>query len=62
MDLCGHATLAAAKVLFEKVETAKINFHTKVSGVLTVTKTAEGALEMDFPAAPAGPVPPPISP
>eukprot|EP00240_Pyramimonas_obovata_P013761 CAMPEP_0118940140 /NCGR_PEP_ID=MMETSP1169-20130426/30688_1 /TAXON_ID=36882 /ORGANISM="Pyramimonas obovata, Strain CCMP722" /LENGTH=226 /DNA_ID=CAMNT_0006884549 /DNA_START=70 /DNA_END=746 /DNA_ORIENTATION=+ len=58
VDLCGHATLAAAKVLFNKVPQDKINFHTKVSGVLAVTKTANGALEMDFPAAPASPADP----
>lgn len=54
VDLCGHATLASAHVLWEEGqlrpdETA--SFHTK-SGVLTAKK--RGAwIEMDFPATPA---------
>jgi len=49
VDLCGHATLAAAYVVFNFVEknAAELRFETK-SGLLTVKKT--GALyEMDFP-------------
>lgn len=52
VDLCGHATLASAFVLFEllKHQGKEIRFHSK-SGVLTVKK--EGALlQMDFPALP----------
>ncbi len=50
VDLCGHATLAAAHVLYQHLEYAaeKITFMTK-SGVLEVTKTAAG-YSMDFPA------------
>ena len=55
--LCGHATLAAAKVLFDlrgwKEET--IRFRTRQRGVLTVAKRGEW-FEMDFPALPATPV------
>ena len=55
--LCGHATLAAAKVLFDlrgwKEET--IRFRTRQRGVLTVVKNGEW-FEMDFPALPATPV------
>ena len=55
--LCGHATLAAAKVLFDlrgwKEET--IRFRTRQRGVLTVVKRGEW-FEMDFPALPATPV------
>ena len=49
VDLCGHATLAAAKILFEKfdLKKRKIDFNTK-SGILTVENTSEG-LEMNFP-------------
>ncbi len=52
VDLCGHATLASAHVLWEegilgKDETAR--FHTK-SGLLTATR-AGGWIELDFPAA-----------
>lgn len=50
--LCGHATLAAAHVLFEEldVDVAVLSFET-LSGVLTVRRVREG-LEMDFPADP----------
>ena len=58
--LCGHATLAAAKVLFDlrgwKEEA--IRFHTRQRGVLTVAKNGDW-FEMDFPALPAHPVAPP---
>ena len=50
VDLCGHATLAAAKILFEKyaVKQDVIEFFTK-SGALTVRKSDDGKLEMNFP-------------
>lgn len=50
VDLCGHATLACAHVLYEHLEYSapEINFHTK-SGKLVVTKTQSG-FSMDFPA------------
>jgi PhzF family phenazine biosynthesis protein len=50
VDLCGHATLAAAHVLFTHLayQKSEICFTTK-SGDLLVTKRADG-LEMDFPA------------
>ncbi|ATC26105.1 PhzF family phenazine biosynthesis protein [Caulobacter vibrioides] len=50
--LCGHATLAAAHVLFEElgVDVAMLSFET-LSGVLTVRR-ADDQLEMDFPADP----------
>lgn len=49
IDLCGHATLATAKILFEKFNVTKdiLEFHTR-SGVLTVKKRGH-QLEMDFP-------------
>ncbi len=48
--LCGHATLAAAHVLFACRMYAEptIRFHTRWEGVLTVTRQ-DGQLEMDFP-------------
>lgn len=52
VDLCGHATLASAYVIFNHLEPAarEIRFHTR-SGLLTVTR--DGALlSMDFPANP----------
>ncbi|HUE96020.1 MAG TPA: PhzF family phenazine biosynthesis protein [Longimicrobiaceae bacterium] len=57
VDLCGHATLAAAHVLWEDGHlpaSAEACFHTR-SGVLTATKD-EDWIELDFPAQPAEPV------
>jgi len=50
VDLCGHATLAAAHVLYEHLGYTKpqINFQTK-SGALVVTKNDAG-FSMNFPA------------
>ncbi len=53
VDLCGHATLASAHVLFEtkRAEASRaIRFHTK-SGVLTAARDGEG-ITLDFPASP----------
>jgi len=56
VDLCGHATLASAHVLWEQGYARpeqSVDFHTR-SGVLTAKK--KGAwIEMDFPATPAAP-------
>lgn len=49
VDLCGHATLASAHCLFEDGINEPIRFATR-SGVLTVTRHADGSLAMDFPA------------
>ena len=56
VDLCGHATLAAAYVVLNFVESGKTNvrFETK-SGLLTVVKTGD-LYEMDFPAREPAPV------
>ncbi|WP_394747357.1 PhzF family phenazine biosynthesis protein [Spongiimicrobium salis] len=50
VDLCGHATLAAAYVLFtyHGFSLDRVNFHSHASGVLSVTKK-EDALTLDFP-------------
>lgn len=57
VDLCGHATLASAHVLWEEEYLdlgQQVRFHTH-SGLLTVTR--QGAwITMDFPATPATPV------
>lgn len=55
--LCGHATLAAAKVLFDLRgwSAPEIRFLTRQRGTLTVAKRGEW-FEMDFPALPARPV------
>ncbi|MBM3417178.1 MAG: PhzF family phenazine biosynthesis protein [Bacteroidetes bacterium] len=49
INLCGHATLAAAYVIFEKLRAKKkkIVFNSK-SGLLTVTRK-KNMLELDFP-------------
>ena len=52
VDLCGHATLATAHVLFERENLPHdkvITFET-LSGELHVSKGKEGLLEMNFPA------------
>jgi len=49
VDLCGHATLASAHLLWEQeVPSRSLQFHTR-SGVLTCTLGGPG-IEMDFPA------------
>ena len=56
VDLCGHATLASAHVLWEQGHlpaSEAARFHTR-SGVLTVTRKGNW-IEMDFPATPAEP-------
>ena len=52
VDLCGHATLASAWVLFEKlgIRSEAVSFDTR-SGVLTVKKAGD-LLSMDFPSRP----------
>ena len=50
VDLCGHATLAAAFVLFDLLgyTDSELRFHSVRSGLLTVSKK-EGMLFLDFP-------------
>jgi len=60
VDLCGHATLASAYVLFHLLgETGAENVVTfdSKSGPLAVTRRADGKLELDFPATPVTPEP-----
>jgi PhzF family phenazine biosynthesis protein len=56
IDLCGHATLAAAHVIFTEIGSAGdvLTFDTR-SGPLRVTRLADGKLELDFPARPGQP-------
>ena len=56
VDLCGHATLAAAQVIFRHYLPAadSLSFSTR-SGNLVVTRAAD-RLSMDFPARPGTPV------
>ena len=60
VDLCGHATLASAHVLWETGRLAESNtarFHTR-SGILTAERAGDW-IELDFPATPAEPIEPP---
>lgn len=60
VELCGHATLASAHVLWESgalAPGAQARFHTK-SGLLTADRRGD-AIELDFPAQPAREAPPP---
>ncbi len=53
VDLCGHATLASAHVLWEQGHLKpdqQARFHTR-SGLLTATRSGDW-IELDFPAAP----------
>jgi PhzF family phenazine biosynthesis protein len=57
VDLCGHATLASAHVLWETsalAPTATARFHTR-SGLLTAERRGEW-IELDFPVTPPEPV------
>lgn len=50
IDFCGHATLASAFLLFsEQPELSSVQFYAEAVGKLTVTKRADGKIEMDFP-------------
>lgn len=53
VNLCGHATLASAHVIFNelKLESSEIKFHSHRSGELGVTKNGD-KLVLDFPAYP----------
>jgi PhzF family phenazine biosynthesis protein len=60
VDLCGHATLASAHVLWQERRAnpgEAIRFHTR-SGLLTVTRRGDG-IAMDFPANPDSRAEPP---
>ena len=55
IDLCGHATLATAHVIFTEIspELKQIRFHTKQAGELKVThQKSTGLYTLDFPARP----------
>ena len=60
VDLCGHATLASAHVLWtdgQLATGATAVFHTRSGRLSAVLR--DGWIEMDFPAEPDGPVSPP---
>ncbi|WP_103068309.1 PhzF family phenazine biosynthesis protein [Aquimarina sediminis] len=57
IDLCGHATLASAYVIFNYIDTTidEITFSSK-SGVLKAKKEDNGSITLDFPSRPPLPV------
>lgn len=57
IDLCGHATLASAFVIFEclKAEEKVISFYSHKSGNLSVEKKGD-VLTLDFPVRPVSPI------
>ena len=57
VDLCGHATLASAYVVFEHLDkqAQEVHFDTR-SGRLSVTRGSDGMLAMDFPVQPGEPI------
>jgi PhzF family phenazine biosynthesis protein len=59
VPLCGHATLASAAVVMERIDPARtqVVFHS-ASGSLTVKKNGAGYV-MDFPSRPSQPIPTP---
>lgn len=59
VPLCGHATLASAAVVMERLEPARRSVVFKsASGPLTVSRTEQGYL-MNFPARPSAQIAPP---
>jgi PhzF family phenazine biosynthesis protein len=56
VELCGHATLASADVIFRflRPELREIRFETQQAGPLTVTRDGD-LLALDFPSRPPGP-------
>ncbi len=57
VDLCGHATLASAYVICDRLERGRkhVAFRTLKAGTLTVEKVGDEFV-MDFPARPARPI------
>jgi predicted PhzF superfamily epimerase YddE/YHI9 len=60
VDLCGHATLASAVVIFNYLNRSvkEVSFDSN-SGVLKVAQGNDGLLSMDFPSLPPKPCTPP---
>ena len=57
IDLCGHATLASAYVIFNYLDTEanEITFSSK-SGILKAKKEHNGSITLDFPSRPPQPI------
>ena len=61
IDFCGHATLAAAFVLFDQSDRPELRFTTLEVGDLVVSKQAHDWIQMDFPKRPVSSVPTPAA-
>lgn len=61
VDLCGHATLASAHIVFSFLEPKResVNFETLKAGTLSVARRAD-LLVMDFPSRPPAPAEAPV--
>ena len=57
VDLCGHATLAAAHALWEHAQLDGATFHTR-GGTLRASRAPGGEIALDFPLAVPEPAPP----
>ena len=57
VDLCGHATLATAHVLYETGGLKNATFHTR-GGTLQATRNDDASITLDFPVAVPEPTPP----
>ncbi|GGX03209.1 PhzF family phenazine biosynthesis protein [Aquimarina muelleri] len=57
IDLCGHATLASAYVIFNYLDSTinEITFSSK-SGILKAKKEENGSITLDFPSRPPAPI------
>ena len=58
VELCGHATLAAAHALYSTHRVSRlaaVHFHTLHSGVLVARQLEDGYILLDFPATPVSP-------
>ena len=51
VDLCGHATLASAHVIFQEGQVERVEFSSR-SGPLVATRLTDGWIRLDFPATP----------
>lgn len=57
IDLCGHATLASAYVIFNYIDSSirEVSFSSK-SGILKAKKEDNGSITLDFPSRPPRPI------
>jgi PhzF family phenazine biosynthesis protein len=58
LELCGHATLASARCLFDDGLAGPIRFATR-AGVLNARQRSDGAVVLEFPAQPPSQIEPP---